>query len=191
MVTLNTAANRTSNDSGYGSAVDHRPGRRGLVRRTVAAILVGVLLAGCAQGTPPGQEAPSLASTLDRVDAAIAAGHLTTARSDVRTLITQTNQARQRGDITPSQADQILAAARSVLAQLPGATAKPSASSIPSASPSQPSPSTTQPGQGGVNSGPGAGKKPKPAKKHPQKPVGPGDDKKGGGKADNGQGDGG
>lgn len=173
MVTPNTA----SDNSGFEDTAHHRPGGRGLLVRMpavlLAVLLVGALLAGCAKGIPPGQEVPSLASTLDRVDAAVAARHLSTARSDVETLITQTDQARKRGEITTSQAEEILEAARSVLAQLPAATPKPSASPTPGASSTQTSQSTTQPKQTGPNSGPGDGKTTKPDRKHPHKPDHP------------------
>lgn len=187
-VTSNTAPNKLSNDCRYGEAVAHRPGRRGLLARMwaviLAVILVGALLAGCAKNMSPGQEAPQLASTLDRVDAAVAAGHLSTARSDVETLIRQTNQARQRRDITASQAEQILDAARSVLAQLPAATPKPSPSPTPAASPSQTSQTNTQPKQPGPKSRPGDGKTTKADKKHPHKPAHP--HRNGGGNGNNG-----
>lgn len=180
MTISNPAPTRTPKKPAGVDGLDRLPDRRGRLTRLLAAALIGVLLAGCATTASPGQEAPALESALHRVDTAVAAGHLHHARTEVNTLITDTKQARQRGDISGSQAVQILAAARSVLAQLPSTTPRPSASPKPSPSPSESNTSTTQAGQ--KSSGPGTGHghhKTKPAKKPHGKPPGK---KKGGGR---------
>ena len=161
------------------TAVARTPLGLALAGRFLAVLLATAVLAGCASGAAPAQEAPSLASTLARVDSDVAAGHLLAARANVETLVTETKRARERGDISTSQADQILAAARSVLAELPAAVPRRSASPTPPAiAPGPASPANT-PTPPSASSGPGpAGRKhPKPGKKH--QPGPPGQDKKG------------
>ncbi len=64
-------------------------------------------------------DAPDLAATLDRVDAAIEAGDPDDTRTAVEDLIAETAQARAAGEVDDGQAEDIFAAGGELLAQLP------------------------------------------------------------------------
>lgn len=89
--------------------------------RTVArlaaagAVLLGVI--SCGNGH---QQAPSaIRSALARVDAAVAARDYALARQSVDLLVRQTLTARDRGELSPGQADRVLAAAARLAVDLP------------------------------------------------------------------------
>jgi hypothetical protein len=99
----------------------HRRSPRALTAVYVALVgaLMMLALAGCSEDPPPGEAVPELATSLDKIDAAIEAGELAQARQAVEDLVAETAQARVDGDISDEQADQIFEAAHDVLAQLP------------------------------------------------------------------------
>ena len=88
-------------------------------RSVLAGALLVLALTGCGDDAPPSESAPALADRLDDVDTAIEAGKLDEARQAVEDLVADTAQAEVEGDISQDQADQILEAARELLAELP------------------------------------------------------------------------
>jgi hypothetical protein len=97
--------------------------------------------ASCGSHTTPGDAAPELATRLEKIDSAIAAGDYDRARTAVTALVMATGKAEDAGDITGDQADQILAATAELLAQLP-----PTSPTEPSASDTATEPTSTPDG---------------------------------------------
>lgn len=115
--------------------------------RWVAPLLAGALLAttaGCGTelGPVPAESVPTLAVTLESVDTLIAEGRWARARAQLRSLIADANTAREAGQLSPAEADRIVAAATRLLGVLP--TPTPSVT---------PSPAAVQPPSGGGGGG--------------------------------------
>jgi len=108
--------------------------------RSVASLLgTVVLLTGCGGGTAPADEVPLLADRLEGVDRAVSTGDDAQIREQVEALVNATERARDAGQLDDEQAERVLAAADSLLAQLPDATPQPS----PSPRTSSPAPPST------------------------------------------------
>ena len=90
-------------------------------RRTAPALLLAALLlaTGCGADPSPADAAPELATRLDSVDAAIAAGNYNRARTALEALAASAVRAERTGDLDESQADRIAAAVNALLAELP------------------------------------------------------------------------
>ena len=115
--------------------------------RSLAAALAAIVLllaSGCGSETSPADDVPALASSLDRVDEAIAAGEYDAARDAVARLTDVATRAEAAGDLDAAQADRIVAAAEALLAALPDPEAPPSE---PTPDPTPETPSSTSPGQ--------------------------------------------
>jgi hypothetical protein len=123
-----------------------------------AGLVAGVLavVAGCGGAPAPGEAVPGLRSQLSRVDSALVDRQYGAARTALNALVRETVDAREAGRITADQADQILAAAARLAADLPagaGPTPTPAAPATrgPTATPaptSAPAPPSTPPGSG-------------------------------------------
>lgn len=120
-------------------------------RRTAPALLLAALLlaTGCGADPSPADAAPELATRLDSVDAAIAAGNYNRARTALEALAASAVRAERTGDLDESQADRIAAAVNALLAELPDEatpeepTGEPDVEPTPSdATPSEPTEST-------------------------------------------------
>lgn len=120
------------------------------MRRLVAVVVAPTLLTlgGCG-GTPdsPADAVPELASTLGRVDDALAAGRTQAARRQLEALTEATIEARDVGDLEEAEADRILAAATRLLALLPEPTPEPEPDSGSDSEPEPTTPSPTPKGQ--------------------------------------------
>ncbi|MFC5730174.1 MULTISPECIES: hypothetical protein [Nocardioides] len=95
------------------------PRRRTRHGAVVVALLLGGLITGCGQDPPPGEAVPALAEGLEQVDAAVVAEDYAKAADEVESLLAETRQAEEAGDISNEQADRIRAAAAELLARLP------------------------------------------------------------------------
>lgn len=92
----------------------------------VAPIALALVLAGCGGGDrPPGESVPAMASTLDRVDAALADGEVDQARSELVTLVRVTGRARDAKKISETEAERVLAAVATLMTALPETAAPP------------------------------------------------------------------
>ena len=93
-------------------------------RRLAAAALVLALspvLVSCGGDEPaPSEQVPALGKHLDEVDAAVGAGDHAAARAAVKELVAEAARAQVDGELSDEQAPRIVAAARSVLENLPG-----------------------------------------------------------------------
>lgn len=99
-----------------------------MMSRSFAALLTaGALLitSGCGSGTSPADDVPALATSLDRVDEAIAAEDYDAARDAVAELTEVATRAEEDGDLDADQADRIVSAAESLVAALPGGEEPP------------------------------------------------------------------
>ncbi|MFC8504188.1 hypothetical protein ACFUC1_17650 [Pedococcus sp. NPDC057267] len=109
---------------------------------TTSLIAAIVLVAGACSAKPtPDAAVPRLKSTLSRVDASLASGNYTLARTTLTSLIAQTQTALQDGKLSQEQADRIQAAAGRLLSQLPD----PPTHTPPSTTPATPPPSKNAP----------------------------------------------
>jgi outer membrane biosynthesis protein TonB len=90
-------------------------------RRTGPGLLLAALLltSGCGGDASPADAAPALATRLEGVDAAIAAGDFDRARTALTALSTSAARAERAGDLADTQADRIHDAVAALLAQLP------------------------------------------------------------------------
>ena len=97
-------------------------GRAG--RRVAAAALLLVMAPGLVacggDEAAPSEQVPALARQLEKIDDAVKAGDYARARGAVRRLVAQVVQAQVDGQLSDEQAQRIVAAARSVLQNLPG-----------------------------------------------------------------------
>jgi cell division septation protein DedD len=118
-------------------------------RRVVVALVATVgMLTGC--GAAPvtvsaATQVPSLGTSLNAVDVALAHLRYGAARGTLLTLISETEQAERSGSISAASAARIIDAARKVLALLPhaGAGSRPHSTPVPQQITSvSPSPST-------------------------------------------------
>lgn len=99
-----------------------RTGRRRSGRLVgVAGLATAAALAVSACGSQPaaGEAAPAVRAALTRLDDAVADERYRKARAALRELVQATIEARRTGQLTPEQADRILAAATRVGASLP------------------------------------------------------------------------
>lgn len=119
------------------------------VARWLVALVLGSLVAlttaACGEEAAPADRVPELATLLDRVDEAVAAGDDGAARRSVKELVATTEDARDRGDLDDAEAEAILTAADRVLdglstepAEEP--TEEPTPAEEPTAEESQPPP---------------------------------------------------
>lgn len=113
------------------------------------ALVVAATASACGGQQVPADEAPQVADRLDDVDAAVSRHDYPAAHDALQALMRTTTQAAKDGDLTEEQAQQIVASARRVDAQLPAAEpTEPAAPESPSASPSgTPAPDTGDSGQ--------------------------------------------
>lgn len=95
-----------------------RPGRR-LVGVAALATAAGLALAGCGSQPTAGEAAPAVRAALTSLDDAVADERYRRARAALRDLVEATIKARRAGQLTPEQADRILAAAARVDASMP------------------------------------------------------------------------
>jgi hypothetical protein len=98
-----------------------------------------VLLTGCGGGTAPADEVPLLADRLAGVDRAVSSGDEAQIREQVEALVNATERARGAGQLDDEQAERVLAAADSLLAQLPDETTPQPSPSPRTSSPAPPS----------------------------------------------------
>jgi hypothetical protein len=110
-----------------------------MIRRMhwLAPLVAGAVLvttAGCgAEPEPvPADSVPTLAVTLESVDSLIAEGRWARARAQLRSLIADANAAREAGELSPEEADRIVAAATRLLGVLPTPTPTASPTAVPS-----------------------------------------------------------
>jgi hypothetical protein len=89
--------------------------RRALRLAAAGAVLLGAM--SCGSG--PQQAPAAVRAALARVDAAVAARDYGLARQSVDVLVRQTLAARDRGELSPVQADRVLAAAARLAVDLP------------------------------------------------------------------------
>jgi hypothetical protein len=99
-----------------------------VARSLAAALAAGVVLlaSGCGSETSPADDVPALATSLDRVDEAIATGEYDAARDAVAKLTDVATRAEAAGDLDAARADRIVAAAEALLAAFPEPEAPPS-----------------------------------------------------------------
>ncbi|MDQ4052920.1 MAG: hypothetical protein M3237_09495 [Actinomycetota bacterium] len=81
-------------------------------------IVVGVL-AGCGSDEPPSAAAPELADALSAVDDALANRNFARAEKALDRLTTEAEEAEQAGEISETEADEIVDAAEDLVALLP------------------------------------------------------------------------
>jgi ribosomal protein S20 len=118
--------------------------------RFAAAAVLALVVSGCGSDSTPADEVPALATRLDRVDAAIAAGDDARARTALRALTEATTRSQEAGDISSDQADRIVAAATELLARLPEEAPAPptdpeTSATTPPASEEAPAPTPHKP----------------------------------------------
>lgn len=112
--------------------------------RALAVLLVSVLLllaTGCGQEEPPTSAVPELATQLEKVDAAVAAGDRALAAERVEELVATAEEARDAGDLSDEQADPIVAAAERLLEGLPDPAPEPAEDT---STPPSPAPEETE-----------------------------------------------
>jgi hypothetical protein len=120
-------------------------------RRTAPALLLAALLlaTGCGADPSPADAAPELATRLDSVDAAIAAGNYNRARTTLEALAASAVRAERAGDLDESQADRITNAVNALLAELPDEASRkePTGESDVEPTPSEATPSEAIPSE--------------------------------------------
>lgn len=136
---------------------------RPLTRRVTGGIAAGVMavvLAGCGDPDPtPADSVPELTDTLEQVDTALVDRRFGQARQHLNSLIDTTSQAHEAGELSAAEADQILAAAETLLNRLPESqpgslettpspTPTPTPTPTPSPTPQQPSEEEPDEGEG-------------------------------------------
>ncbi|HEU4810692.1 MAG TPA: hypothetical protein VFT00_00995 [Nocardioides sp.] len=97
-------------------------------------------LAGCGQDETSGEPVPGLVQELDRIDDSIASGRYARARTALDALVETASQARESGDLSTAEADDIAVAAARLRAALPAVRpstpeATPEPTQEPTASP--------------------------------------------------------
>lgn len=125
------------------------PGPASVVRFLAALVLGSLVLlstAACGEETAPADRVPELATLLDQVDEAVAAGDDDAARRSLEDLIAATEDARDSGELDDAEADRIVSAADRVLEGLPEPPAEePSPTEeSPTAEETEPLPSPTE-----------------------------------------------
>lgn len=98
--------------------------RVGSARHRLAAgalvLALAPVLASCGRDdAPPSEQVPALGEHLDEVDAAVGAGDHAGARAAVKELVAEAARAQVDGELSDEQVQRIVAAARSVLENLP------------------------------------------------------------------------
>ncbi|MBO9520822.1 MAG: hypothetical protein J7518_04715 [Nocardioidaceae bacterium] len=107
--------------------------RRGAVALSLALAVGAGALSGCGTDrvVSASEQVPALSTTLDRVDAAVAAHRYDAARRQLRSLIAATTAAREDGRLDDDRANGILAAAARLLAALPAVKVTPTPTPTP------------------------------------------------------------
>lgn len=96
-----------------------RSTRRAVAAGALALALAPALVSCGGDDAAPSEQVPALGEHLDDVDAAVGAGDHAAARAAVKELVAEAARAQVDGELTDEQVQRIVAAARSVLENLP------------------------------------------------------------------------
>ena len=123
------------------------------VRAALVAVIIGLAtLSACGGDESPSQAVPELADHLEDVDAALAEGDRESAQDALTDLVEAARDAAASGDLSASEADEILTAAERLESRLAGEPAPEPAPESPSEEPVVPEetqPEETEPEETG------------------------------------------